>query len=380
MGTEETQTQEGSSIESATQGAQTNPETRSAAIAAVEALRAGGGEGGDADGKKAASIETEDDIRKPDPKDSQTVEVDADDTGAESGDASQTVTVASDPESGVELTKDQQVALRVRKQAQRYRADARAESEKAKQEREAAEAERKKLDAERAEIEAERQRLDALKKRAKEDPDSFYRDEVGRTFDDVVKDKIEAGKPDARLTSLERENAALRKRLDALDEREERSKKEAEERKKQEETEAQEREKRRKLDEYGAEYGRTVNADPKKYPKLNALRGKSERHFINHSATTFQLFQEEHGREPSALELAVNSERLFDFLNGQATTEEETDTTDESVVSTSPTAKPRARRPGGRGGAVVDLTKLDEEGRRKLAIREVTRVRATGKD
>lgn len=260
-----------------------------------------------------------------------------------------------------ELPVEQQLKLRLRQEMQRHRAAAQNERVTTEKIRMEMESELQKVQFQKASLERQMIELQEAKKRAKETPESFLSD-AGTSLEEIVRGKLEEGKPDARISNLERQIQALVNTIKDQNTQAEENKKAAEaqavEAKKKAEIQAlQEAQNKAEMD-----FLKLTVDGKEEYPALARLTKRAPQLAIAQAYAAHGLFKTEHGREPSLEEIATTVEK---FLGGEDETEEKPKPGKRTSAIT---------KTGTPSTSAVNLADLSDEERIKLARRELRRI------
>lgn len=261
------------------------------------------------------------------------------------------------------LTENQQLKLRVKQEAQRYREAAQKKDQEAEKRLQAAMQKEAALATQQAEYDRKMQEIEALKKKAREAPKDFLTD-VGTSLDRVVQDELEYGKPDARATAAEREIQRIRAEFAEF------QKSLADEKAAQlaEAEKAQAAAAHQKLldDQKKAEETLLNTIKEGDYPELEGLLDEPG-YVLSMGYAAHSKFKVEHGRDPSFEELAATLNKALAKRREKREDEED--------------AKPKAKRKGAvsAGGNAPttppDIEEMSEEDRVKYATKHLKQMR-----
>lgn len=260
------------------------------------------------------------------------------------------------------LTQEQQIKLRVREQANRIRQQALKEKEALAKERAEFEAERQRIAQEKADYERQKAEIEAMRKRAREAPKDFLA-EVGKPLDELVREEIETGRPDARISNMERQIQLLVKEIQDRDKRAEEAAAQAKaeaERKAAEQAQAQQQAERQKAEQ---DFLKLSVEQAEKNPEIARLAKNKPMGALAMAYTAYHDFKEVEGREPTMAELVATAEKILAGEMGE-----------EDAPAPKATRKGAVTKPSG-GGTVVDISKMSEDEKRKLAIKEFKRLK-----
>lgn len=270
-----------------------------------------------------------------------------------------------EPAQPVQLSEGQQLKLRLRQEMQRIRAKAQEEYKAAERVRLEAEAERQKLAAEKAAIENQLKEIEQEREFAKTHTKDWLAKQ-GRPLEQVVRDELEMGKPDARITNLERQLESLLGELKARDEREAEAKRQAEEQRVRQEKEAQFRELQNQQLQAEQNFLKLAAENPDKFPTLSKLVKRMPQMALGQAYAIYPIVKQDLGREPELAELAATIERVFGDDEEEAPKAKK-----RGVAKPATSATPPA--PG-------NLETLSEDELKELAKREVRKIKATMRD
>lgn len=267
------------------------------------------------------------------------------------------------------ISEEQQVKLRVRQEAQRLRAEAKKERDEALRIKAEAQAEVERARKEVEEAKRLQAEVDAIRKKAKENPYDYLTETTGSSFDDLVRGKLEENTPAAKVTMLERQNAAILRSLDELRQERVREREASEAAKKEEETRRQAAEVEANADASRKAFVELALKSAEKYPVMASLAKRAPWALIAQGYGAHFQFKTDHGREGTQEELLASMEKAFE---------------DDEDGGQPPTSKPAPAGNGKKPGAVrktgadgpappPDPDEMTPEQKRAYAIAELRR-------
>jgi hypothetical protein len=264
-----------------------------------------------------------------------------------------------------ELTEEQKIRLRVREEEQRIRAAAlrlKAEQEAKLRELEARE---QKFKAEMEAFQAKMKEFEERQNRLRGDPEMAL-SELGTSLDDLVRAKLEAGKPEARITQLERQIEEQTKRfnefLKSLEDKEAQSKKAREEEEHRRALEVA----KRQQEESEKSFIELAQKNPDKYPIMSKIAQKTPWAAIALGYAVHFKFQQEQGRIGEQEELLATLENA---LREEAESQER-------GAKRKTAVSPKAPASVGLSKPIEEMTYAEA---RQAAIKELARMRAERK-
>jgi hypothetical protein len=264
-----------------------------------------------------------------------------------------------------ELTEEQKIKLRVREEEQRIRAAAlrlKAEQEAKLRELEARE---QKFKAEMEAFQAKMKEFEERQNRLRGDPEIAL-SELGTSLDDLVRAKLEAGKPEARITQLERHLEEQTKRfnefLKSLEDKEAQSKKAREEEEHRRALEAA----KRQQEESEKSFLELAQKNSDKYPIMSKIAQKTPWAAIALGYAVHFKFQQEQGRIGEQEELLATLENA---LREEAESQER-------GAKRKTAVSPKAPASVGLSKPIEEMTYAEA---RQAAIKELARMRAERK-
>jgi len=266
---------------------------------------------------------------------------------------------AEAPEEPPALNENQQLKLRLRQEAQRYRQKIQDEYRAAEKIRLEIEADKQRLANEKAQMDQKLAELEAERELARKNPKELLT-KWGRPLEEVVRDELEAGKPDARITSVQREVLELKRMLEDQKRQAEEAKKAEEALRAQQEHQAKIQALRDAQTKAEQDFLKLAADNPEKYPTLARLVRKAPTMALGQAYAMYGLVKNDLGREPSLAEIAATIEKVFGD-------EDETPKPKKKGVAKTASSGP---------SAPPNLDEMSEEERRQAAIREFKRIKA----
>lgn len=233
-------------------------------------------------------------------------------------------------------------AKRAKEEAERIRQEAREEAERI-----------------RAEAAKGKGELEQLRELFRSNPDQFL-EKAGWDLTEMVQAKLEEGKPEAKVTQLERKLQAVLERLEAK----EKAETEAQEKARKEREESEHKAAVAKAEQEFLD-GIKADAHPMlaRMAKRNAFLTKAQAYSLAYQ------FREEHGRNPTNDEIYENIERTLSGLQSE----------DDETVTLKPAAstgkKPTPRAAAAPSPGAVDFSKLSDDEKTEYAEKELARMR-----